>query len=946
MNDKKRQESIDEQNAHNDAEAPEYVVGIGASAGGLEALEKLFRAMPKSLNAAYVVVQHLSPDFKSLMDELLERYTEMPVEPVTGSVIVEPNKIYLLPPKKEVIIDGARLTTYERPVTNSLSLPINVFFHSLAKTWKDKAVAIVLSGTGADGTLGISSIREHQGIVIAQLPESCRFDGMPQSAINTGLVDAILRPEEMPGLLDSIFKNPAFVVDSRNSNEVGLDHNLSAIYDALNAQFKNDFQHYKPSTIMRRIHRRIALHPGNMGIAEYASVLGDDKDELDQLYRDLLIGVTGFFRDPDAYFALEQTGFPSIFENLEDGNEEIRVWVCGCSTGEEAYSISIALQEAMIKHGIKNPVKIFATDLHPGSLQTASEGQYDSVKLENMPKHLIDKYFVQFDHQSYKVTPSLRKSIIFCEHNVLKNPPFTRMHLVTCRNLLIYFKVAAQVSAVTSFNFALNHHGILFLGASETPGELNTDFDVLDRHWKIYKKLRESHLRDALRNSKVTGRLTSVETTRIRADRTQSLGSLYNIILDKFMPAGILLNEEGELLHVFGDAHRFIKPPTGRVSGEVFPLLGSGLSIAVSTGLNNAKEQPGKMVYRGVRADNVDKSLEVKIEPIFEKISQRTYFMVSIAEESNLPLKPSLSTDKEIDFSLTEETAEYVHQLQNELQRTKEALQTSAEELETSNEELQASNEELLASNEELQSTNEELHSVNEELYTVNSEHEHKILELDRISGDLRNLVNSSELAMIFLNRDFEIRIFTPKATEVFNLVYQDIGRDIRHFMPKMLDVQLMSDLEETIRSESTFTCYLRAPDGSKVYERSCRIFSLTNELESGIVLSYRDVTELSQLRFKSQIHEFVFENKIQEYVVLDENINVLSNCAADHPLMKKMNVGESFETLERSLQLKTNERLDCSNQNSIKLATDSEGNQLIAHPINTPALRGWVVYI
>ncbi|MDX1670130.1 MAG: CheR family methyltransferase, partial [Limnobacter sp.] len=473
----------------------------------------------------------------------------MPVQAVTGAVTVQANHIYLLPPKKEVIIDNFQLSTYERPSNNALSLPINVFFHSLAKSWREKAVAIVLSGTGADGTLGISSIREHHGVVIAQLPESCRFDGMPQSAINTGLVDAVLRPEEMPKLLASIFENPSIMMDTRVKTELSMDKNISAIYDALNKQYKNDFQHYKPSTIMRRIHRRIALSSGQIGIEEYANILEDDKEELDQLYRDLLIGVTGFFRDPDAFEALKNKGVPEILDSLENENQEIRVWVCGCSTGEEAYSLAILMLEAVAQRGLPNPIKVFATDLHPGSLQAASDGLYDASKLEQMPKQLMEKYFTQFDHTSFKVTNALRKTVIFCEHNVLKNPPFTRMHLVACRNLLIYFKVAAQVSAITSFNFSLNHGSIMFLGASETPGDLNSDFETLDRHWKIYKKTRESHLREALRTSKMSGRLTSVETAKTRTDRSQSLGSLYNIILDKFTPAGVLLNEDGELLH-------------------------------------------------------------------------------------------------------------------------------------------------------------------------------------------------------------------------------------------------------------------------------------------------------------------------------------------------------------------------------------------------------------
>lgn len=922
-----------------DPSSPSHIIGIGASAGGLEALEKLFRAMPDDLGMAYVVVQHLSPDFKSLMDELLERFTTMKVVAVNEPTTCQKNVIYLLPPRKEVVMEGSVLVPHERPNDGTLNLPINVFFKSLAKHWGNQSVGVILSGTGSDGTIGAASIHDAGGVVVAQLPESCRFDGMPQSAIDAGVVDTVLRPEEIPSLLATALNGQngfnTNITLSENTQEIGK---LSGILEILKTEFKTDFEHYKPSTIIRRIQRRISLKGDSLDLEKYAQVLLNNKAELTSLYHDLLIGVTSFFRDPDAFNTLQNTILNEIFDQLQP-DEEIRIWVCGCSTGEEAYSLAILLHEEIASRAISNPLKIFATDLHPGSLQTAAEGLYESSKLESVPGKLKAKYFHEFDRDIYKVNSVLRKSIIFCEHNVLKNPPFTKMHMVVCRNLLIYFKVAAQAAALTSFNFALNHGGILFLGASETPGSLGNDFGVIDRHWKIYKKLRESHLRDALRTSNIAGKLTSHETGRASRDKGQALSRLYNNLLDRYIPSGLLLSEDFELLHVFGDGHRFINPPTGRVTGEVFPLLSGGLSIAVSTGLSSAKERPGKMVYKGVKIDKFENMLEVTIESIYEKISQRNYFMVVIKEESELFHPTSSILSENSSYSLSEETEQYVQQLQAELTRTKEALQTNAEELETSNEELQASNEELLASNEELQSTNEELHSVNEELYTVNSEHEHKILELDRISSDLRNLVNSSENAIIFLDAQFQIRIFTPRVSEVFSLVYQDLGRDLRHFMPKIHDPELFRDLEQTLSTNTPTAKILRVRDDASEYLlRQCKPFISNTEGESGMLISYTDVSEQETLKLINAGVKKAFELAASEFAVLDSHQVVLDF----HP---EMNSGTLFKHLKKGTRFDFSNHSATQEPSKNRLIKIGESSFEIEPFQNSEHSDGWLIF-
>ncbi len=860
---------------------PSHVVGIGASAGGLSALEALFNAMPLNTSMAFIVVQHLSPDFKSQMPELIERQTKMPVVSVYGEVEMQANTIYLMPPKHEVVVEGNRLIAYARPEHRALHLPINIFLHSLASHWGERGIGIILSGTGADGTQGCLSLSDANGVVIAQEPESAQFDNMPLSAIGTGCVDAVLKPEDIPTAIISLTSDTHGSAELRKKkHEEAASDEVEPVFAMLRDKFGTDFSHYKPTTLYRRIRRRILMQDPAPAVGDYVQLLAKDPVELELLYKDLLIGVTSFFRDPDAFESLRKSSaLTNLISSLpKDG--EFRVWVCGCSTGEEAYSIGIVLLEALAELKISRSLKIFATDLQTSALQIAAEGVYSEESLQAIPLQLRSKYFQETNTHEFKVSPTLRKMIIFSEHNILRNPPFTRLHLVCCRNLLIYFKNQAQLAAMTSFNFALNKNGLLFLGASETTGSLSSDFELLDRHWKIYRKVRESYMRTSSRVTPTFSRLTSYEGQRPKDDRSQPLGRLYNTLLDRFIPAGFLINENSELLHVFGEAYKYLKPPAGRVTGEIFPMLGNGLSIALSTALRNVREQPGKMTFRGVKTDSGDELLEISVDTLYDRVANANFFMVTIKPQGQPDLLQNGMQEAQ-EFSFSEETAEYVKQLQAELLRTREALQTNAEELETSNEELQASNEELLASNEELQSTNEELHSVNEELYTVNYEHENKILELDAMSSDLRQLVNNADAAILFLDKLFQVRVFNPKATTIFNLVEQDIGRDLRHFMPKIPDHRLTEDLQKTLSSGKNSVAYIQTQDETtpKWFKRECKLSEDHTSREHSIVLSYQEETQ----SFVASILNQVLMQCLDVYdlghgfIITDQNFRILT---------------------------------------------------------------------
>jgi len=861
---------------------PSFVVGIGASAGGLEAIERLFRAMPTDTGMAFVVIQHLSPDFKSLMPELVGRFTSMTAIPVEDNVVIKPNTIYLLRPKKDMVIEGSHLIAHDRPVEKQLSLPVNTFFRSLAAQWQDKAIAIVLSGTGSDGSAGIMDVREAGGLVLAQSEQTSRFDGMPRSAIDTGCVEAILAPEDMPAALKAYAENRLIAPSFMASPVAGAEPapGFPAILHRLREVYGIDFNYYKPSTITRRIERRVALHPEHISIEEYSYRIGQDPAELDLLYRDLLIGVTRFFRDPEAFEQVRKNLVPKIMNRVEE-DDEVRVWVCGCSTGEEAYSLAILFMEEFAARGRRVHLKVLATDLHRKSLQTASEGVYPESSFSEMSAELKEKYFLEQPNGSYRATANLRKALIFSEHNVLKDPPFTRIDLVSCRNLLIYLENAAQMRAIASFHFALKIEGFLFMGTSEGLGELAPEFSVESHHWRIYCKLRENRQLNNLRLPLIhepTHPFTAILPTGLDL----RLGRAYETLLAQYIPSGILLNNQNEAIHIFGDASRYLLPLGGKVSTDIFSLLQGHLRIAAMTALRNAQQQNVPIAYRGARhrIGEQEWNLDIEVTPLHDPAAGTRYYMLQLTEAPD-PLKkadpaPGSSVGK---AGNAVADASQVQLLELELQRARESLQSTIEELETSNEELQATNEELLASNEELQSTNEELHSVNEELYSVNAEHEAKIQELNTVTSDLHNLIRSTELATLFIDTECTIRLFTPLATEIFPLVPHDIGRSLKHFTPSVPDEHLFGDIKVALDGRVNVERTL-SRQGNKFFLRRITPYQDNNKLFSGLVLTYVDISQATRLVDELALQTARLEAIIQSHpsglLVIDQSGDII----------------------------------------------------------------------
>ncbi len=815
-----------------------HIVGIGASAGGLDALERFFDALPVNTGMAFVVVQHLSPAFKSMMDELLRRHTELPIHLVEDGMVVQPNHIYLIPPKKEMIISDGRLLLSERDQGHELSLPIDVFFRSLATDCGERAVGIVLSGGGSDGSRGIRDIHEAGGLVLVQDEASAQFDGMPRTARDAGVAQWVLSPSEMPRVLldyasGQAGKRPPLGI-------AGEPEGMGAVYRMLQEEYGIDFTHYKPSTVTRRIERRLSLARSH-NIHEYVRHLREDKAELDVLYRDLLIGVTRFFRDDGAFTVLEQKVLPELLERTPP-DRPLRIWVAGCATGEEVYSLAIVLTDLLRELGPR-PLKIFATDVHRGSLERAARGTYDEEAVAKVSPERLARYFTRVG-SSYQVVPDLRQLVVFAPHNVIRDAPFTRVDLVACRNLLIYLQPPVQQKVLSLLHFALNRGGVMFLGPSENVGGLSRELETLDKHWKLYRKLSDARAAQGPQHAPLLApprlELGAPQAPASRYSLSQLLAT-YDALLDDVMPPALLVSDRGELIHTFGGASRFLRFRDGRPGLEVFDCVDPELKLVLVGGLKRALAEHVPIVFRGVRLGTDGESGVYKITL---RAVQRRNIGVPHVLISFEPLEAEArKQEAETEIEMDQVSREQLAQLEVELSHAKQNLQAAVEELETSNEELQASNEELQASNEELQSTNEELQSVNEELYTVNTEYQRKIGELTELANDMDNLLSSTDVGTIFLDSELCIRKFTPQVAGSFSLVPHDVGRSIETFAHKMSHPELVDELKHVLRTGERVERQLQDVAGKALFLRILP-YRAKGGID-GVVLTLIDVTGL-----------------------------------------------------------------------------------------------------
>ncbi|MBF0170840.1 MAG: PAS domain-containing protein [Nitrospinae bacterium] len=838
---------------------PTHYVGIGASAGGLEAIEAFFANMPPRNGMAFIVVQHLSPNYKSLMVELLSKRTEMKVLRAEDGMPVSPDCVYLIPPKKNLSIFHGRLLLAEQDHSRGINLPIDIFLQSLAEDQREKAVAVILSGTGSDGVRGIRAIKETGGMVMVQDEESAKFDGMPKSAMATGLADYMLPPEEMPQQLLSYAKHPYVQKNELTSALRPDEDGLTRIFSTLRTRTKVDFTYYKPSTVLRRIERRMAIHQ-IIDLKDYVRYLEGNNHEAIALYRELLIGVTNFFRDREAFDLLERLYLPEILAEHKEG--ELRFWVAGCSTGEEAYSLAILCKEVCETLGKQVDVKIFATDVDSDALAHASNGVYPESIAADLSNKLLSKYFFKRD-ELFQITRSIREMVVFAQHNLVKDPPFTNINLVSCRNLLIYLQPVLQRKALEMFNFSLNRTGVLFLGSSETLGEMADFFESLEPKWKIYRSRGKRKLagfsHDLLSNDRSLrdmpgGRHTGRHRILREQQEERILDRLLNTLSEEYQQAAVVVNESLEVLHIVGDASPFLRVPVGKMLNDITRMAVHELAIPLANGIQKTFKKGETLKLTNIRftGDKEQREVQLRIKPIPGKKGQEPLVVV-IFEESSVRERKGEGEAQTYDIS--KEAEQRIIDLDQELQLTRENLQATIEELETANEELQATNEELLASNEELQSTNEELHAVNEELYTVNAEYQRKIMELTELTNDIDNLLVSTHIGVIFLDENYEVRKFTPSATGVFHLTEADVGRHFSHISHRLRDFDPLELARRGASARGPLQEEARSDQGDW-YLLGAMPYQIGPMTYSGVVLTIVELTSTKRIQNELAISE------------------------------------------------------------------------------------------
>jgi len=810
-------ETVDPQRTENDDPGSEYsgavksgandpllYVGIGASAGGLEALCDFFDALPADTGCAFIVVQHLSPDFKSVMNELLAKHTNMTVETVFDGVQVLANSVYLIPARKNLMLAEGKLYLADQMQNQGVNLPIDVFFRSLAESANEKSVAIILSGTGSDGSRGIKSIKESGGLILVQDPTNAKFDGMPNSAVYTGLADFSLSAAGIAENLSAYAKHPHIAdakqpLNSRFENESDV---LKRIFDLLRQEGHIDFSLYKSSTVARRIEQRIGINQLHT-LREYLNLLEESVKEVQTLGRELLINVTRFFRDKEAFKFVEERVASRIVQKAMDG-QEIRVWVAGCSTGEEPYSLAIVFDEAIRKSEKDLRLKLFATDVDSDAIAEASAGQYSIDIINDVSPERIQRYFLPI-HDGYEVRPDLRQTVVFAHHNMISDPPFSNIDFISCRNTLIYFQHAAQKKVISSFHFSLKPDASVFFGSSESIGELKSHFKSVHERHRIYKKISNVKLPlgNVIRSS--DGGSTSQQRLGIppvsnllrnyRVTKTQDSGfeHVKDRLINNFGGSCIVLNSDHQAVHVYGDAAKYMNAITsGRVSTRIQDLILPELTVALDTALARAKSEGKAVIYDNIPVQvNGEQSLISMQTEYFESEKDTpSYSSLTIHEAA-----PAGANRRDIEsYDISEQTSQRIRDLENDVLHKQEHLQVTNEELETTNEELQSSNEELMSSNEELQSTNEELQSVNEELFTVNNEFQEKISELTLANDDLDNVLLSTAVGIVFLDQEVRIRRITDVARRFFNVFFKEVFSIAGEFVQVKLMAYKASD--------------------------------------------------------------------------------------------------------------------------------------------------------
>ncbi|HSL90070.1 MAG TPA: chemotaxis protein CheB [Ignavibacteriaceae bacterium] len=865
-----------------------YVVGIGASAGGLDALERFFKNMPEQSGIAFIVVSHLDPNHISIMPELIQKVTKMKIFQAEDGMKVLPNNVYVAPSNRDLAILHGTIQLIEPPEVHGFRLPIDYFFKSLSEDLGEKAICIILSGMASDGTAGLRAVKSELGMVMAQDPESAKFDGMPSSAIKTGLVDYILPPEEMPAHLINFTKQKVKGVLLDTALTDGkIPDAFQKIFILLRTRTGHDFSLYKQNTLFRRVERRMSIAQLD-NLPNYIRMLQENPEEIESLFKELLIGVTNFFRDPEAFEKLKEL-FNDIVKTKPE-NSRIRIWVPGCSTGEEAYSIAIVLKECMNEAKKNFNVQIFATDIDKSAIDFARIGTYLGIK-PDVSKERLKSFFNSTGNQ-FHIRKEIREMLVFAPQSVIKDPPFTKLDLISCRNLLIYFNSELQKKIIPLFNYSLVTNGILFLGSSETISGFVDLFSIIDKKWKFYRSRESIYSAQTFIEFPVARATEKTYEIDMKQNEIKNIPQLAaKIILQSYKPNCVIISESGDILYIHGKTGKYLELSDGEAKMNIFEMAREGLQQELTALIRKVKSGKKALSIEGVRVKLNGKYqlINVTVKPINEPAlmngSTLIIFEDVAAPKKSIPLK-KVHYDKK--------SEKVIRSLEHELKSVKENLRTTVEELETSNEELKSTNEEMQSTNEEMQSSNEELEtskeelqSLNEELITVNTELQNKNDELSSINNDMKNLLDSIDIPTIFLDNKLNIKRFTYHATKIVNLINSDIGRPVNHIATNLKYESLVDDAREVLRTLIIKEVELQTKDNLWFQMRILPYRTISNLID-GVVITFTDITTIKIAYDKiTKLNQDIqlardFSNNIVEtlrdsLLILDENLKVLS---------------------------------------------------------------------
>jgi len=876
-----------------------YVVGIGSSAGGLDALERFFGNMSESSGMAFIVVSHLDPNHVSIMPELIQKSTKMKLFQAEDGMVVEPNHVYVAPANRDLAILHGTIQLIEPLEEHGFRLPIDFFFKSLSADLGEKAICIILSGMASDGTAGLKAVKSELGMVMVQDPKSAKFDGMPSSAIKTGLADYILPPEEMPyQLINYTSQKVKGVLLNRAITDGKIPDTFQKIFILLRTHTGHDFSLYKQNTIYRRVERRMNVSQLD-NLPHYIRLLQENPAEIKSLFKELLIGVTNFFRDPESFEKLKKI-LSELVKSKPD-NGQIRIWVPGCSTGEEAYSIAIILRECIIETKKNFNVQIFATDIDSNAIEKARIGSYSGIE-SDVSKERLSRFFTS-EGNLFRIRKEIREMMVFAPQSIIKDPPFTKLDLISCRNLLIYFNTELQKKIIPIFHYSLLPNGILYLGSSETIGGFVDLFSMTDKKWKIYKRRDSIYSAQPFLEFPVSKPIGKTNETIMKKNDVKNITQLAEkIILQNYSPNCVIITENGDIVYIHGKTGKYLELTHGEAKLNIYEMAREGLKQELHELIRKVSSSKKPLTAEGIKikSNGSTQLINLTVKPIKEPASTPGSLLIIFEE---VIAQKKVPTSKKIHYEKKSEII--IKELEHELKSAKENLRSTVEELETSNEELKSSNEEMQSTNEEMQSSNEEmetskeeLQSLNEELITVNTEMQNKNDELSTINNDMKNLLDSTDMPTIFLDNNLLIKRFTFHATKVVNLISSDIGRPINHIATNVKYEKLIEDAKEVLKTLVYKEIELQTNDGIW-YQMRILPYRTINNVINGVVITFSDINnaktayqEINKLSQDIQLARVYADNIIdtvrESLLILDKDLKVLS---ANRSFYKTFNI-------------------------------------------------------